>query len=79
MVIGCTSHHIFVNIVSIYDSPEMSPNIIEYIIMFRLYAFNIRVMFLITKLYKVAELPRMFNSGIIEECPDGVPHHVQFI
>ena len=79
MVIRCTPHHIFMKSVIIYDSPDMFPNVIEYLIMIGMYVFSIGVMISVTKLYKVTKLSRMFNLGIIEECPDGIPHHLQFI
>ena len=74
MIIGCTSHHIFVNTIRIYDPPEMSPYIVEYLVMFRLHVFYVRVMFNVTKLHKITELPRVFDACIVKECPDSVPH-----
>lgn len=76
MIIGGTPHNIFVHSIVIYDSPDMFPNMKKYIVSFRLCTFVVWIMFRVTKLHKVTKFSRVFNSCIIEEGPDGIPHHV---
>ena len=74
MVIGCTTHNIFMNSIIIYDSPDMFPNMKKCIISYRLCMFAIWIVFRVTKLYKVTKFSRVLNMGIVQECSDRVPH-----
>ena len=56
MVVRSTSHHLLVEVVIIHDTPDMSPNIVEYLVMRRTNALVIRIMFVVTKFDKIHKL-----------------------
>jgi len=65
-VVKCsTSHHLFMETVLIDDTPEISPDVMNFFDMFTFLTFLVRIMFVITKFDKVAKFPCMFNTGVV--------------
>lgn len=56
MIVRRTSHHLLVKAVIIYDTSQVSPNIMEYLVMRRLITLMIGIMFVVTKFDKIDKL-----------------------
>lgn len=56
MIIGSTSHHLLVKTIIVYDTPDMSPNIMNHLFIGCIHTLMIRVMFNVTKFDKIYKL-----------------------
>lgn len=56
MIIGSTSHHLLVKTIIVYDTPDMSPNIMNHLFIRCIHTLMIRVMFSVTKFDKIYKL-----------------------
>ena len=77
MVDCSTTHHMLMKTITIHDSPDVSPDIMEHpFIILRLVTF---FMFYVTKLDEIYKFSRVLESRVIEECPGGIPHVPEFV
>lgn len=56
MIIGSTSHHLLVKTIIVYDTPDMSPNIMNHLFIGGIHTCMIRVVFSVTKFDKIYKL-----------------------
>ena len=75
-----TAHHHFMLTIIVNDTTNIIPNVFKMFFIPRRLFFTvvICIMIDIAKLNKITKFPTMFKVCIIQQCPGGIPHHVQF-
>ena len=81
-----TPEYNFMKTVIIHDTSNMTPDMTESIfkpsrllLIFPCYPVVIRIVFPETKFNKVIKVPCMLDMCVIHQCPDGIPHVLEFI
>ena len=75
MVKCSTSHHFFMKSVIIHNPPDVSPDVMQFIVKLTSLTLVVGIVFQIAKLNKITKFPRVFNLCVIHQRPDGIPHH----